>query len=287
MRLGMPRLWIGLAGLTLALTSAQRVAHAGAALDGDPAATNAAANPTTAPAIDANTGAVLAESDKEPEVEYGVGIRLRNTRVPNGLLELFLDRAGGGASNVGIGGELIRRRGNVELQLGFEYEKIAVGQGVWIESGKPVPANEADYVLGAGNGSNLGWFTMEFTFINHAPITKWLAFRYGGGAGLGILTGSLKHYNEQCSGSATNSNVDPGCIPNDPRYTGASGQAGQATDTDGHNFQQPVAYSLPPVFPVVNAIIGLQFKPTPQFTVNLEGGIRTIPFFGLSAAYFF
>jgi hypothetical protein len=276
MRLGIPQLCTGLVASTFAVG----LAHAGPALDSDPAS-SPSTTPTTDPKVDPNTGAVLTDNDKEPEVEYGVGFRLRNARIPEGILELFLDRAAGGSSNIGIGGELIRRRGNVELQLGMEYEHLTVGSGVWIQSNKPVPANEADYVLGDKDGSNLGWFTLEFTFINHAPITKWMSFRYGGGAGLGILTGSLKHYNVQCAPSATNANPEPGCVPNNPKFNGTG------SDSDGHNFQQPVAYSLPPVFPVVNAIIGLQFKPTPQMTINLEGGIRTVPFFGMSAGYFF
>jgi hypothetical protein len=48
----------------------------------------------------------------------------------------------------------------------------------------------------------------------------------------------------------------------------------------------PVAYDFPPVFPVVNAIIGLQIRPTPKAVVNIEGGIRTVPFIGLSVGYF-
>ncbi|MBA3539102.1 MAG: hypothetical protein H0T79_05700 [Deltaproteobacteria bacterium] len=239
------------------------------------------------PTVDPTTGAVVTEPvTEEAPVEYGVGLRLRNTRVPQGLLELFVERSGGGASNVGIGGELIRRRGNVELQLGFEFEKISVGQGVWIEKGKNVPLNEADFVLGDDEGSNLGWFTIEFTFMNHAPINKYVSFRYGGGAGIGFLTGDLLRYNIQCSGSATNANPDPGCYPRGhDDLRGPSGQPGEGTPTEGGD--NPVAYDLPPVFPVVNAIIGVQIKPTPQLSINLEAGIRLLPFFGMSTAYFF
>ena len=42
-----------------------------------------------------------------------------------------------------------------------------------------------------------------------------------------------------------------------------------------------------PVFPVVNLIVGLQFKPMEKMTINLEGGLRTLPFFGVSSTYFF
>jgi hypothetical protein len=210
-------------------------------------------------------------------VEYGVGVRLRNVRIPKGELELFVERAPGGTSNVGFGVDLTRRRGNAEIQLGFEYEHITPAEGAWIESGKNVATgDEADYILSPEQAdSSLGWFTFEFTFLNHAPITKTLAFRYGGGAGLGILTGSLKRIDVGCVG-ATNSSPDPGCTP--------VTLGGNGVPTAGG---VPVKYDLPPVFPVLNMIIGLQYRPIPKATVNFEAGIRTLLFFGVSGSYFF
>ncbi len=38
---------------------------------------------------------------------------------------------------------------------------------------------------------------------------------------------------------------------------------------------------------VVNAIVGLQIKPTDEIFINIEGGLRTIPFFGTTAGYYF
>ena len=269
MRLGMACLMLGALGTT---------AWAGAALDDKgspttPVAANSAATPT-APA-----------SDEEP-VDYGIGIRLRSVYIPSGLMGLFVSRTAGGAQNYGIGGELIRRRGNTELQLGFEFEHITLAEGVYIERGKNVPTDESDYILNpAHSGKSLGWFTIDFTFVNHVTLTKQLSFRYGGGAGIGIITGELDHFNIACAVGSSNSSVDPGCVPPDDRFTGPSGMKGQGTFTEGGSV--PQKYDLPPVFPVVNAIIGLQFKPTQNITLNLEGGIRTLPFIGFSGAFFF
>jgi hypothetical protein len=210
----------------------------------------------------------------EPKLEYGVDIRLRQVFVPQGLVELFVERAAGGSSNTGFGLDLVRRRGNLELQLGFEFEHIEPGEGVWINKGDNVAGgDEADYIISAEHaGKSLGWFTIEFTFLNHAPITKNIAVRYGGGAGIGIITGELQHYDVICNG-ATNGNPEPGCVP--PAYSGTGAATG------------PVAYDFPPIFPVVNAILGLQIKPTAKSTINIEGGIRTVPFIGISGGYFF
>ena len=245
-------------------------ALAQAALDDSSAAAPAASDPTTTPAPEA------AAPDKDA-VEWGVGLRLRNVRIPQGELELFLERAAGGSSNFGIGVDAIRRRGTVELHMGLEYEHISPGEGVWIESGKNVAAgDEADYVLGPDRGSNLGWLTFEFTFFNHVQINKPLSFRYGFGGGIGIITGALKRIDVACNG-ATNDNPEPGCVP--PAF------GGTATETQGG---APVKYDLKtPIFPVINMIAGLQYKPVPKATVNFELGIRTLFFIGLSGAYFF
>jgi hypothetical protein len=230
--------------------------------------------PTTDPSV---APTVLPTEEK---VEYGVGLRLRRVFVPKGLLELFVERAAGGASNTGIGVDLVRRRGNVELQLGFEFEHVQPGEGVWINSGENVAADDqADYILGPDQaGKSLGWFSIEFTFLNHAPITDKVAIRYGGGAGIGFLTGGLQKYDVPCVG-ATNAMPEPGCVPQG--VTSPSGNQGVAPAG------APNDYNLPPVFPVVNAIVGVQVRPTPKAVINVETGIRTIPFIGLSGGYFF
>jgi hypothetical protein len=214
----------------------------------------------------------------ESPVEYGVGVRLRSVWLPKAILELFVERAAGGAQNFGFGVDLTRRRGTTELQLGLEWERVNVGQGVWINKGDNVSAgDEADFVLSPdASGNQLSWFTIEFTFLNHAEINKYFALRYGGGIGLGIVLGELDHYNIQCVG-ATNSAPEPGCVPE--RFGGAGLYSeGMAT---------VVPYDLPPVFPVVNAILGVELKPTERMTINVEGGIRTLPFFGISSSVFF
>jgi len=219
-------------------------------------------------------------------IEYGVGIRLRSVHVPKGLLELLMDRAPGGVKSYGLGVELARRRGDLELQLGAEFEYIEPAEGVYIENNADVATgDEADFIVGPGHNNNkkLGWFTVEFTFLNHASITKRIAIRYGAGLGIGIITGELGRYNMICN-AATNSSPEPGCVPPDSPFNGS----GTYSDDGGSSTPGTVVkYKLPPVFPVVNAIIGIQLKPLKKMTINIEGGIRTMPFFGASTSFFF
>jgi len=263
MRLALPALTLGMLVLAAIPTKS---ASAGPAPNDD-AAKRPPASETSA-------------ADTADEVQYGLGVRARSVWVPKSILQLFVERAAGGARNYGFGVDLTRRHGTSELQLGFEYEHINIAQGVYINKGDDVSAgDEADYVLSPhDSGKQFGWLTIEFTFLNHAEITSWLALRYGGGIGVGILRGEIDHYNVVCNG-ATNASPEPGCVP--MRY---QGQADYSPDPGGPT---AVPYKLPPVFPVVNAILGLEIKPNSHMTINLEGGIRTLPFAGVSTAVFF
>ena len=237
--------------------------------------------PTESSSSEAPPPPPLPAADK---LDYGIDIRFRQVYVPKALLGLFVERSAGGASNTGVGVDFIRRRGNLELQLGFEYEHVNVGEGVWINKGDDVAnGDDPDYILSPDHsGNQFGWFTIEFTFMNHVPINKYVSFRYGGGAGLGILTGELDHYNIHCAAGATNSNPEPACLPR--TYPGGQGMF---TDPNGNIISGATQYKydIPPVFPVINAIIGFQFKPVDRMVINLETGIRTLPFIGLSVGY--
>jgi hypothetical protein len=56
-------------------------------------------------------------------------------------------------------------------------------------------------------------------------------------------------------------------------------------DPKGQYMNTPV--DLPPVFPVVNAVLGFQIRPSKSMEVNIEGGLHSFPFFGISGVYLF
>jgi hypothetical protein len=193
--------------------------------------------------------------------EFGVGIRLRGVKISQTMLGLFLDRVTPTNFETGIGVDLVRRKGDFELQIGLEYEKISAEKGIWIEKDKPIPANEADFTEFDG----FGWVTLEANFINHYAFTKSVALRYGGGAGIGILFGDITH-------------IDRACTNSDP--------ASCTIDTNGGN---RLKYDLKsPVYPVITGLLGVQVRPSDKITVNIEGGFRLVlPFLGVSSTYFF
>lgn len=228
-------------------------------------------------ALLASAAPAAADDDAAPEpdgagvdapkkkTQFGVAVRLRNVRMPEGFTELFVDDAPSGLSEFGLGLEFARRRGNFELQLGLEYEKLQFARGLWIEKGKPIPENEPDFVeFESQGGGNFGWFSIEVSFINHTEMAKNFFLRYGGGAGLAIFRNDVIRTDYRCSSNSKDSCT---AIPNAP------------------NNRDP--YDLPPVFPIINAIFGVQYRAGDNLAFNLEGGLRTLPFVGGSIGYYF
>ena len=99
-----------------------------------------------------------------------------------------------------------------------------------------------------------------------APLQPHLGLRYGLGVGLGILRGDILETDYLCP---SNSFALEDCM-----------QAPDAGDV-----RQPI--DLPPVVPLMTALVGVQYAPSPYVTFNLEGGLQTTFFVGMSAAVFF
>lgn len=215
------------------------------------------------PALDEEGGAPPPPPDQALVVpdkpHIGLGLRIRNVRIPASMLKWFIEDVPGGVSNVGLGLELSRRKGTFEFSFGLEYEHLTVKPGLYLEKGKSIQGGNVDRVVDSG----FRWITAEVSFMNHTPIIPQLEFRYGGGAGIGIFQGSVNRTDEQCGGATLDSCVDAPA-PNDN-----------------------TPYDTPPVMLVVNAIIGLQIKPTDALFINIEGGLRTVPFFGTTVGYYF
>ena len=208
-----------------------------------------------------------AEEKRKKKVvpEYGVGLRLRGVFEPAFMMNLFVEeQTSGGMFHPGFGLELNRRKGEFELVLGLEYENVSPDDGYWLEKGDDgvSPGQFPDFVEFDG----LSWFTADLTFMFHTLMSEKVAFRYGAGFGLGIVFGDALQTDSTCTGP----NFDEQCTP----ITGGGGQINDPAD-------------IPPVFPVVNLILGAQFRPSKKVSINVEGGLRTLFFFGISGTYYF
>jgi hypothetical protein len=209
--------------------------------------------------------ATMTASDEDPNAtHWGAGLRLRYTFIPTGLIELFVERAAGGHSHPGFGIEAIRKKGEFEIAFGLEYENLSGNRGFWIDKGESIsgcpgaPCDEPDEL----DYDGFSWLTLDATFIWHSKIAEMVAIRYGAGLGLGIIMGDVLRSDARCTSSDIAS-----CTVYNPR-------------------REPEA-DVPPVFPVVNILLGTQIRPVKNLAINIEGGMHTVFYFGSTVAYFF
>lgn len=200
----------------------------------------------------------------DPEaIRHGVGLRLRYVFAPKGLIELFMEEAAGGMSQPGFGLDYVRRKGNFEFSVGFEYDKLDGTEGYYVESGgSATQPGTTDFVEFDG----LSWFTIDASFVYHHPLSSLVSLRYGGGIGLGLVTGDVIKTDAICTGN----NAQTDCAP--------------STNPNGELNEKQDFFRFPPVF---NLVGGVQFTPVRNLAINVEVGMRTLFYSGVSAQYFF
>ncbi|MFQ5571344.1 MAG: transposase [Rhodothermales bacterium] len=190
--------------------------------------------------------------------QYGVGLRFRGLFIPKRVFEHFVEVAPSGVAQPGFGLELLRRKRRFEASFGVGWARLHPRDGIWLDD----PAHNPSLV----EFDNFSWLSLDLTAVWKRPLNPAFAFRYGMGVGLGILMGDVLETDYVCAG--TRYDLDS-CTQNPV-----------ATDVRH-------ALDLPPVVPVTNALIGLQYTPSDRVAVNLDGGWHTTLFAGVSVAYFF
>lgn len=198
--------------------------------------------------------------EKKDDARLGFGVRMRYIHVPKQAIELFVERSAGSGSHPGIGFELIREKGDMALTIGFEYESIAPRNGIYIEKGDTIPEDPVDDV----EFQDFTWVSADISFIGQQKIVgDVLALRYGAGLGVGYIMGEMLRTDATCTSDDVASCQRVPGAPSEPER------------------------DLPPVFPIVNVLMGLQVRPFANVAINIEGGIRTVPFVGTTVAFLF
>ena len=93
-----------------------------------------------------------------------------------------------------------------------------------------------------------------------------IALRYGLGVGLGIIQGEVLETDYQCPSNR----FDLDSCTQQPDATAV---------------RKPL--NIPPVVPIVNVILGVQYHPHDQVAINLDAGLQTALFIGISVDFFF
>ncbi|SRR6266568_4020843 len=204
----------------------------------------------------------------EGPAQFGVGGRFHFIWLPTAVLNLFLGHSTT-LTSWSAGGEVIRRKGNLEMVWGLEYANVAPEDGLYLEKGKD-PGMFGDYPDFV-HFKNFALISVDWSFIWHTDLTPWLQLRYGAGFGVGFLLGDAQKTKMMCDSDTTPDELD------DPNTSKCRPQN-----------VAPVNANLPSrVWPIVNLLAGLRFALVPQVALSVEVGFRDVFFGGLTLGYFF
>ena len=217
--------------------------------------------------------------------KFGFGVRGRVTSVPRWMLGLFLDESVPLTSYT-AGAEFFRRSGNFDLVIGVAYQNLSPKDGNWLGSGND-RSTDVDFI----QFRNLASWSLDAAFILHTEFNEYIGMHYGGGVGIGIITGKMLRTSNGSAGCAT----DPGSVVDStrsfvrpapaPKVNCAPPRGEETRAADAGPFPDN---RVPTVYPIVNLVTGLDVRlPTvPGFAIKLDVGYFFPYFFGgLSAAY--
>jgi hypothetical protein len=259
--------------LSLTAPGQARAAGEGGDEEATPAADpEAEATPTEAPA-EGEAGAVVKQTNKR---KWGVGARLRYVFVPQAMLNLFLQHSTS-MNSVGFGAEVVGRKGDSDIVFGLEYDGASPENGLYQDKGD----DPGQCLLDSGKCPDytrfdgLGMIGLDASFIWHANLSSKVQLRYGGGLGIGIVTGALYKTKMRCPAGTTNDDLDDPNACGDPNV--------------GANQVEPEKKSddVPPVVPIINALIGARFLISDNLAVNVETGFRDVFYLGMGADWIF
>jgi hypothetical protein len=246
------------------------------------------------PVVPAGELAEEAAPRRAADVSYGVAARGRWISVPEWMLNLFTEQ-NVPLSSWGTGIEFFRRKANFDLVLTFSYQNMSPSPGNWL--GKGNPANiDTDYVVVNG----LALWATDISFIWHTNFNDWFGMHYGAGIGISYVSGEILRISNGPQCTPENAGNIHQCypaglpMPPDPNSDTIALPASYTTPkTDIPDTQQnPHQFrdtNKPPVLPIVNLVVGVNFR-LPQvrgWEARIEGGFYNAFFLGGAVGYTF
>lgn len=121
-------------------------------------------------------------------------------------------------------------------------------QNWWSSTGKPAPLYTEVNAVAIDLGAD---------YLRRVALTERLGWTLRGGLGIAFVAGAVPQIETL-----------PNCPPAKAATCGHWQQVGRKE------------MALPPVLPSVRALTGLQWRLTPEVAIQLEGGLRTVPYVG-------
>ncbi len=160
----------------------------------------------------------------------------------------------------------------------LEYARSLTRGGYWddVEDDTPNYA-DGEYIL----PENLGIFTIGADYGMELHAEPWLSFIFGGGLGLGILTGDIIQWN-----SAIEAEGDPQCEQGDPSLLGDP-ETATALERFDAGCGDDGPKGMPSVIPMVDINVGVRFNFSDRATLRLETGLHSLLYVGMATGVVF
>ncbi len=214
------------------------------------------------------------------DLQFELGVRARMLVVPKFLINAFQVEGGQDVVVGGIGAEGGIAKGNFEGLLGIWYAGYNAGPMPF--KGPTDPPQAWELIK-----SNLGMLYLTADLMLRGEITRGWHWYFGGGAGIGILTGTLQRNEALWVTSPDGQTTLVPCSGPIPFPTQGWDQCPDPMNEDN---RYDLAYGLSspywPVYPWLTMQTGVRYQPTQHLITRLDLGIGSSGFwFGLAVDY--
>jgi len=184
---------------------------------------------------------------------------------------------------------MFRRKGNFQIGVSFVYQDMSPSDGNWLGKDHPA-ATDTDYV----QFRNVALYSLDVSFVWTQMLNNWFGLHYGAGLGFAVVGGHILRTSNGSGCTEANAGDPSQCHPigvDCPNGICSEQQlkalgAGPDDPANPHRFTDP---NLPPVLPIVNVVVGVDFRlPNVRgWEARIEGGFYDAFFAGGAVAYTF
>src|SRR5207244_1000203 len=114
-----------------------------------------------------------------------------------------------------LGFEFIYRRPKFDVVTSLDISSIDVHDGNWLANDQN-PADATHFLQFRG----VYFISADVSIIGHTALGRWLELRYGGGIGVGVVTGNVLDTHDSSLCTAQNASNLSQCNPFTPPVTG-------------------------------------------------------------------